>query len=113
MMKNLLEPGHTPHEKSAVLVFLCSVIKAEVDEYADLLPVGSKSAMTMIGCHEAPPAIISIFLGEQLQDILEQIEKGGATSSKTGGGMETVLPLAGIAERRYWTETELPVCLHW
>lgn len=93
---NLLDPGTTPHENEQFLVFLCSVIKA-VDEYADLLRVSAANPGNdhRLGANEAPPAIISIFLGEQLQDILEQIEKGGATSSKTGGSMEigvTTLP---------------------
>jgi glutamine synthetase len=87
--KNLLEPGHTPHDNVQFLVFLCSVIKA-VDEYADLLRVSAANPGNdhRLGANEAPPAIISIFVGEQLQDILEQIEKGGATSSKSGGDME-------------------------
>ncbi|QDR80905.1 glutamine synthetase III [Sporomusa termitida] len=93
---NLLEPGHTPHDNEQFLVFLCSVIKA-VDVYADLLRVSAANPGNdhRLGANEAPPAIISIFLGEQLQDILEQIENGGATSSKTGGQMEigvTTLP---------------------
>ena len=93
---NLLEPGHTPHDNTQFLVFLCAVIKA-VDEYADLLRVSAANPGNdhRLGANEAPPAIISIFLGEQLQDILEQIEKGGATTSKTGGHMEigvTTLP---------------------
>ncbi|CQR73945.1 Glutamine synthetase [Sporomusa ovata DSM 2662] len=93
---NLLEPGSTPHDNKQFLVFLCSVIKA-VDEYAGLLRVSAANPGNdhRLGANEAPPAIISIFLGEQLQDILEQIEKGGATSSKTGGHMEigvTTLP---------------------
>jgi len=93
---NLLEPGRTPHDNKQFLVFLCSVIKA-VDEYAGLLRVSASNPGNdhRLGANEAPPAIISIFLGEQLQDILEQIENGGATSSKTGGHMEigvTTLP---------------------
>ena len=93
---NLLEPGRTPHDNKQFLVFLCSVIKA-VDEYAGLLRVSASNPGNdhRLGANEAPPAIISIFVGEQLQDILEQIENGGATSSKTGGHMEigvTTLP---------------------
>jgi len=93
---NLLEPGNTPHDNQQFLVFLCAVIKA-VDEYADLLRMSAANPGNdhRLGANEAPPAIISIFLGEQLQDILEQIEKGGATSSKSGGLMEigvTTLP---------------------
>lgn len=93
---NLLEPGNTPHDNEQFLVFLCAVIKA-VDEYSDLLRVSAANPGNdhRLGANEAPPAIISIFLGEQLQDILEQIEQGGATSSKVGGHMEigvTTLP---------------------
>lgn len=84
--QNLLDPGHTPHENAQFLVFLCAVIKA-VDDYADMLRVSAANPGNdhRLGANEAPPAIISIFLGEQLTDILEQIEKGGATCSKTGG----------------------------
>ncbi|SHE40868.1 glutamine synthetase [Caldanaerobius fijiensis DSM 17918] len=84
--QNLLDPGKTPHENAQFLVFLCAVIKA-IDEYADLLRVAAASPGNdhRLGANEAPPAIISIFLGEQLTDILEQIENGGATSSKEGG----------------------------
>ncbi|MCM8712112.1 glutamine synthetase III [Clostridium sp. SYSU_GA19001] len=80
---NLLEPGSTPHDNEQFLVFLCAVIKA-VDEYADLLRVSAANPGNdhRLGANEAPPAIISIFLGDQLQDILEQLENGSATSSK-------------------------------
>ena len=81
--QNLLEPGTTPHENVQFLLFLSAVIKA-VDEYADLLRTSAASAGNdhRLGANEAPPAIISIFLGEQLTDILEQIESGGASKSK-------------------------------
>ncbi len=84
--QNLLEPGKTPHENEQFLVFLLSVIRA-VDEYADLLRYSAANVGNdhRLGANEAPPAIISIFLGEQLSDILEQIEKGGLKSSKQGG----------------------------
>ncbi len=87
--QNLLEPGSTPHDNAQFLVFLCAVIKA-VDEYADLLRVAAANPGNdhRLGANEAPPAIISIFLGEQLSDILEQIENGGATSSKQGGELK-------------------------
>lgn len=84
---NLLDPGKTPHENAQFLVFLCSVIKA-IDEYADLLRVSCATPGNdhRLGANEAPPAIISIFLGDQLTDILKQIaENGGATNSKQGG----------------------------
>ena len=102
---NLLEPGKTPHDNEQFLVFLCSVIKA-VDVYADLLRVSAANPGNdhRLGANEAPPAIISIFLGEQLQDILEQIENGGATSSKSGGnmviGVTTLPPLPKDATDR-------------
>lgn len=94
---NLLDPGHTPHENAQFLVFLCAVIKA-VDEYSDLLRVAAATPGNdhRLGANEAPPAIISIFLGDQLTDILKQIESnGGATSSKQGGVLKigvTTLP---------------------
>ena len=84
--QNLLDPGKTPHDNEQFLVFLMAVIAA-VDDYADLLRVSAATPGNdhRLGANEAPPAIISIFLGEQLTDILDQIEKGGATTSKQGG----------------------------
>jgi glutamine synthetase len=84
--QNLLEPGSTPHENEQFLLFLAAVIQA-VDEYADMLRMSASNPGNdhRLGANEAPPAIISIFLGEQLTDILEQIKNGGATSSKEGG----------------------------
>lgn len=83
---NLLEPGETPHENTQFLLFLASVIRA-VDEYSDLLRFSASNAGNdhRLGANEAPPAIISIFLGDQLGDIIEQLENGSATSSKSGG----------------------------
>jgi len=87
--KNWLAPGDNPHENAKFLVMLCAVIKA-VDSYAELLRVSIASAGNdhRLGSHEAPPAIISIFLGDQLNDIIDQIEKGGAKSSKKGGELK-------------------------
>ncbi|MBR2375554.1 MAG: glutamine synthetase III [Clostridia bacterium] len=72
---NLLEPGDTPCENAHFLLFLCAVIKA-VDDYQDLLRVSVASAGNdhRLGAHEAPPAIVSIFLGTELTEILESIE---------------------------------------
>ena len=86
---NLLNPGKDPHENAIFLTVLCAVIKA-VDTHADLLRASVASAGNdhRLGANEAPPAIISIFLGEQLTDIIEQIEKGGAKSAKSGGTMQ-------------------------
>lgn len=93
---NLLEPGVTPHDNAQFLLFLTAVIKA-VDEYSDILRASAANAGNdhRLGANEAPPAIISIFLGEQLQDILEQIENGGAKSSKIASELKvgvTTLP---------------------
>ncbi|WP_010252546.1 glutamine synthetase III family protein [Acetivibrio cellulolyticus] len=87
--QNLLDPGKTPHENAQFLVFLCAVIKA-VDEYADMLRVSAANTGNdhRLGANEAPPAIISIFLGDQLTDILEQIENGGAKSSIQNGDLK-------------------------
>ena len=86
--KNLLDPGSTPHENAQFLTFLCAVIKA-VDEYADLLRASAANAGNdhRLGANEAPPAIISIYLGEQLSDILAQLQNGGLTRSKSESRM--------------------------
>ncbi len=80
---NLLEPGVSPQDNAQFLLFLCAVIKG-VDEYADLLRISIASASNdhRLGAQEAPPAIISIFVGEELMQILEAIEKGSAYTSK-------------------------------
>jgi glutamine synthetase len=74
---NLLEPGHTPHENAQFLLFLVAVIKA-VNEYQDLLRITATSAGNdhRLGANEAPPAIISIFLGDELTGILDAIDSG-------------------------------------
>ncbi|MEE1228320.1 MAG: glutamine synthetase III [Lachnospiraceae bacterium] len=85
--ENLLDPGKTPHENVQFLFFLSAIIKA-VDEHADLLRLSASSAGNdhRLGANEAPPAIVSIFLGEQLQDVVEQlVDNGEATSSLEGG----------------------------
>ncbi len=73
---NLLEPGETPYENAQFLLFLCAVIKA-VDEYQDLLRISVASAGNdhRLGANEAPPAVVSIFLGDELSAVLEAIEK--------------------------------------
>ncbi|MBI5150367.1 MAG: glutamine synthetase III [Candidatus Omnitrophica bacterium] len=87
--KNWFSPGDNPHENERFLVMVAAVLKA-VDEGAALLRAGVASAANdhRLGSHEAPPAIISVYLGEQLTDIIEQVEKGGAKSSKEGGTLE-------------------------
>ena len=80
---NLLEPGDTPHENAQFLLFVCAVIKA-VDEYQDMLRVSIASAGNdhRLGAAEAPPAVVSIFLGDELTAILESIENGTAYDAK-------------------------------
>ncbi|MBR5721811.1 MAG: glutamine synthetase type III, partial [Clostridia bacterium] len=86
---NLLEPGKSPYENAQFLLFLCSVIKA-VDEYQDLLRLSIASAGNdhRLGSNEAPPAIISIFLGDELTEILEAIDSGSRYSNKENSDME-------------------------
>jgi glutamine synthetase len=93
---NLLKPGETPHENAQFLLFLVAVIRA-VARHGDILRATVANAHNdhRLGANEAPPAIISVFLGDMLQDIVDQIEKGGAKSVKSGGEMKigaTVLP---------------------
>ena len=85
---SLLVPGDTPHENAQFLVFCAAVIRA-VHKFSGLLRVSVASATNdhRLGANEAPPAIISIFLGDQLADVFEQIAKGAATSSKGKGSM--------------------------
>jgi glutamine synthetase len=85
---NLLTPGHTPHENVQFLVFCAAVIRA-VHKHGGLLRavVASASNDHRLGANEAPPAIISIFLGDQLTDVFEQLKKGSAKSSKSSGTM--------------------------
>lgn len=80
---NLLEPGETPYENAQFLLFLSAVIKA-VDEYQDLLRISVASAGNdhRLGAAEAPPAIVSIFLGDELMSILEAIENGAKYDKK-------------------------------
>lgn len=87
---NLLDPGVTPHQNKQFLLILSAILKA-VDEYAPLLRESAANPGNdhRLGANEAPPAIISIFLGEQLEDVLNQLcEKGEATSSKVGGKLD-------------------------
>jgi glutamine synthetase len=92
---NLLDPGHTPHDNAQFLVFCAAVIRS-VSLFGGLLRsvVASAANDHRLGANEAPPAIISIFLGEQLMDVFDQIAKGGATSSKEKGtlivGVDTI-----------------------
>jgi len=93
---NLLGPGDTPHDNMQFLVF-CAAVLGAVDKWQGLLRATIASAGNdhRLGANEAPPAILSVFLGEQLADIFEQLENGGAKSTKQGGIMDigvSVLP---------------------
>ncbi|GAA0805997.1 glutamine synthetase III [Faecalicatena orotica] len=88
---NMLEPGKTPHENTQFLLVLTCILKA-VNKHADLLRESAADPGNdhRLGANEAPPAIISVFLGEQLEDVLEQlISTGEATHSLKGGTLET------------------------
>ena len=80
---NLLEPGETPHENAQFLLFLCAVIKA-VDDYQDLLRISVASAGNdhRLGANEAPPAVVSMFLGDELTEILESIVSDSSYDTK-------------------------------
>ena len=103
--RNLLNPGTNPHENAIFLTTLCAVIQA-VDKHADLLRSATAGAGNdhRLGANEAPPAIISMFLGEQLADIIDQIEAGAAKSSKNSNylkvGVDTLPPLPTDATDR-------------
>jgi glutamine synthetase len=95
--ENLLDPGHDPHANAQFLAFLVAVIRA-VNVHADLLRAGIADAGNdhRLGANEAPPAIVSVFLGSQLEDVIEQLAKGAASASKKGGSLElgvTSLPV--------------------
>ncbi|MBR2345144.1 MAG: glutamine synthetase III [Lentisphaeria bacterium] len=85
---SLLKPGSDPHRNAIFLTALCAVIRA-VDLHSDLLRSVTAGAGNdhRLGANEAPPAIISIFLGDQLTEVIEQIEQGGATGSKYRSGV--------------------------
>src|SRR6187431_583732 len=95
--ENLLDPGNDPHANAQFLAFLVAVIRA-VNVHADLLRASIADAGQdhRLGANDAPPAIMSIFLGSQLEDVIEQLEQGPASASKHGGDLElgaTSLPV--------------------
>ncbi len=95
--ENLLDPGNDPHANAQFLAFLMAVIRG-VNVHADLIRASIADAANdhRLGANEAPPAIVSIFLGSQLEDVVEQLGKGAATGSKQGGSVElgaTSLPV--------------------
>ena len=86
---NLLNPGSDPHQNAIFLTTLCAVIEA-VDKHADLIRASVASAGNdhRLGANEAPPAVISVYLGDQLADVIAQLEKGAPKSSKHAGTMK-------------------------
>ena len=103
--RNLLNPGRDPYQNAIFLTTLCAIIEA-VDLHADLL----RSAVTgvgndhRLGANEAPPAVISMYLGDQLSDVIDQLEKGEPKSNRHGGtlriGVDTLPPLPQDATDR-------------
>ncbi|MCQ2104328.1 MAG: glutamine synthetase III [Fibrobacter sp.] len=107
---NLLNPGTNPHENAVFLTTLCAVIYA-VDSHADLLRMTTAGAGNdhRLGANEAPPAIVSMYLGDQLMDVIEQLEQGAPKSSKLAGAMklgsDSLPPLPRDATDRNRTST--------
>ena len=87
--ENLLDPGNDPHANAQFLAFLVAVIRA-VNVHADLLRASIADAGNdpRLGANEAPPAIVSIFLGSQLEDVVDQLDHGAASGSKKGGSVK-------------------------
>lgn len=96
--QSLLEPGKTPHENKQFLIFLCALLQG-IDKYPELLraAAGSASNDLRLGGHEAPPSIISVFLGDELTDILWNLAKGEKVASREQDflhiGVDTLPPL--------------------
>ncbi len=102
---NLLDPGHDPHQNAIFLTVLTAIIEA-IDLHSDLLRASVTGAGNdhRLGANEAPPAIISMYLGDQLADVIDQLENGAATSSRQAGtmriGADTLPPLPRDATDR-------------
>ena len=87
--RNLLNPGNDPHQNAIFLTVLCAVIEA-VDRHGDLLRAAVSGAGNdhRLGANEAPPAVISMYLGDQLSDVIDQLEKGAPRSSRHANTMK-------------------------
>ena len=87
--RNLFDPGSNPDENALFLTMLCAVIEA-VDKHADLLRASVAGAGNdhRLGANEAPPAVISVYVGDQLADVLDRLEKGGGGQSRGGAAMK-------------------------
>jgi len=99
---NLLKPGETPYENAQFLLFLCAVLQA-VDDYADLLRFAASGAGNdhRLGAHEAPPAVVSVFLGDELTAILDALEKDAPYSAAE----KTVMRLGAHVLPRFTRDT--------
>ena len=103
--QNLLDPGTDPHQNAIFLTVLTAIIEA-IDLHSDMLRASVTGAGNdhRLGANEAPPAIISMYLGDQLADVIEQLEKGAATSCRQAGtmkiGVDTLPPLPRDATDR-------------
>ena len=103
--RNLLDPGTNPQENAIFLTMLCAIIEA-VDKHADLLRAAVAGAGNdhRLGANEAPPAVISVYLGDQLAEVVEQIERGAVGKTKKAGvlkvGVDTLPPLPKDATDR-------------
>ena len=112
--ENLLDPGNDPHANAQFLAFLVAVIRA-VNVHADLLRASIADAGNdhRLGANEAPPAIVSIFLGSQLEDVVDQLARGAASGSKKGGSVKLGRALAArTGEGRHGPQPDVAVRLH-
>ena len=100
---NLLSPGATPCENAQFLLFLCAVIKA-VDDYQDLLRISVATAGNdhRLGANEAPPAVVSMFLGDELNAILEAIETDTPYVAADKTKMKLGVNVASEIHKRYY-----------
>jgi len=100
--RNLLEPGQNPHQNVQFITLLCAIIKA-VDEYSDLIRFAASSPGNdlRLGANEAPPTIISIYLGKYLTNMLEQIESGQATISEEASELSIGISTLPAFQRDY------------
>ena len=109
----LLKPGKKPEENVQFLLFLAAVIKA-VDDYADLLRVSVATAGNdhRLGANEAPPAIISMYLGDQLAAVVDQLKSGKGVKYEAGKLIETgVESLPDIEKRHNRQKQNFPICI--
>ena len=112
--ENLLDPGNDPHANAQFLAFLVAVIRA-VNVHADLIRASIADAGNdhRLGANEAPPAIVSIFLGSQLEDVVDQLARGAASGSKKGGSVKLgALSLPELAKDAHGPQPDLAVRLH-